>query len=40
MASYVDDMNAGFGRMKMSHLIADTDDELHAATRNLERFIA
>lgn len=31
---YVDDMHlypAGqFGRMKMSHLIADTDDELHA----------
>jgi hypothetical protein len=31
---YVDDMHASaigrFGRMKMSHMIADTDDELHA----------
>lgn len=33
MAVYVDDMHlypAGqFGRMKMSHMLADTDDELH-----------
>jgi hypothetical protein len=27
---YVDDMNASFGRMKMCHMIADSDDELHA----------
>lgn len=34
MTVYVDDMYlhpiGQFGRMKMSHLIADTDDELHA----------
>ena len=34
MAVYVDDMYlepmGAFGRMKMSHLIADTDEELHA----------
>lgn len=30
MAVYVDDMNASYGRMKMSHLLADSDDELHA----------
>lgn len=34
MAVYVDDMYlypmGQFGRMKMSHLIADTDEELHA----------
>ena len=27
---YVDDMNAQYGRMKMSHLLADSDEELHA----------
>ena len=27
---YVDDMRAKFGRMLLSHLFADTDDELHA----------
>ena len=27
---YVDDMQAQFGRMKMCHMVADTDDELHA----------
>lgn len=34
MTVYVDDMHkyqmGQFGRMKMSHMIADTDDELHA----------
>lgn len=30
MAVFVDDMMASFGRMKMCHLIADTDAELHA----------
>jgi len=27
---YVDDMRAAFGRMIMCHMIADTEDELHA----------
>lgn len=30
MACYVDDMRAPYGRMIMCHLLADTDDELHA----------
>lgn len=30
MAVYVDDMNVQYGRMKMSHLLADSDSELHA----------
>lgn len=27
---FVDDMEAPFGRMRMCHMIADSDDELHA----------
>lgn len=30
MTCYVDDMDAPFGRMIMVHMIADSDDELHA----------
>ncbi|KWA84208.1 hypothetical protein WL29_22880 [Burkholderia ubonensis] len=30
MAVYVDDMEAPYRGMKMCHLLADTDDELHA----------
>lgn len=30
MAVYVDDMQAPFGRMKMSHMVADTAEELFA----------
>lgn len=29
MAVYVDDMRAPYGRLIMSHMIADTDEELH-----------
>jgi hypothetical protein len=32
---YVDDMNAAYGRMKMSHLLADSDEELHAMAERI-----
>ena len=33
---YIDNFNAGFGRMKMCHMIADTTEELLAMCRNID----
>ncbi len=35
MATYVDNALIQYGRMKMCHLLADTDDELHAIAKKL-----
>lgn len=35
MAVYVDDMKAGYGRMKICHMLADTDKELHAMAERI-----
>lgn len=35
MTVYVDDMRAKFGRLILCHMLADTDDELHAMAERI-----